>query len=90
MAKYDLVIKRKALKELERIQQPAKEKILQKIELLANEPLPDGVKKLEGEDDLFRIRQGDYRAVFAINFKDHKVTVLTVSIGVTFINECRI
>ena len=78
MAKFELVIKREALKELDRVSSVAKSKMVERIEGLADNPLPDGVKKLEGEDAMFRIRQGDYRAIYTIDFTGRKVTILTV------------
>lgn len=76
--KFELVIKRKALKELARFPRSIQEKLEIKIDALVDDPLPDGVKKLEGEDDMYRIKQGDYRAVYQIDFKVHRVTVLAV------------
>jgi mRNA interferase RelE/StbE len=78
MAKFELVVKRKALKEMERLPQSIKDKLIDKIETLIEKPLPRDAKKLEGEDDMFRIRQGDFRAIYSIDFKNHKVTILTV------------
>ena len=49
------------------------------IDDLANEPRPDGVAKLQGADDLWRIRVGDYRIVYSIN--DGKLLVLVVRLG---------
>ena len=49
------------------------------IDNLANEPRPGGVTKLQGTDDLWRIRVGDYRIVYSIN--DGKLLVLVVRLG---------
>ena len=38
-----------------------------------------GVEKLEGEDDLYRVRVGDYRVVFTIS--DERLIVLVVRIA---------
>jgi mRNA interferase RelE/StbE len=40
---------------------------------------PQGVKKLAGEDDLYRIREGDYRIIYTI--QDKELTVLVVKMG---------
>jgi mRNA interferase RelE/StbE len=50
-----------------------------KINALAENPRPSGIKKLEGEDDLYRIRVGDYRIIYQI--QDDKLIVLVVKIG---------
>ncbi len=37
------------------------ERVIEKIKNLASEPRPDGVVKLKGYDNEYRIRIGDYR-----------------------------
>jgi mRNA interferase RelE/StbE len=53
--------------------------ISEKIDMLAQNPRPPGVKKLKGLADLYRISSGDYRIVFRIHHK--KLLVLVVRIG---------
>jgi len=36
-----------------------------KIEALRDDPFPAGCKKMEGLDDGWRIRSGDYRVIYA-------------------------
>ncbi|WP_309225652.1 type II toxin-antitoxin system RelE/ParE family toxin [Sphaerospermopsis sp. LEGE 08334] len=43
---------------------------------LAEEPRPDGVVKLNGYDNEYRIRIGDYRLVYEI--QDEKLIVLII------------
>lgn len=50
-----------------------------RIEALAEQPRPPGVEKLAGADDLYRVRVGDYRIVYAI--KDEVLLVLVVRVG---------
>ena len=45
---------------------------------LAENPLPRGVKKLEGTKDIFRVRVGDYRILYTINDQDHIIEVARV------------
>ncbi|MBE9055190.1 type II toxin-antitoxin system RelE/ParE family toxin [Sphaerospermopsis sp. LEGE 08334] len=47
-----------------------------KISQLAEEPRPDGVVKLNGYDNEYRIRIGDYRLVYEI--QDEKLIVLII------------
>lgn len=54
-------------------------RLARRINLLANEPRPQGIKKLTGEEDLYRIRVGDYRIVYQI--QDKKLLVLIVRVG---------
>jgi mRNA interferase RelE/StbE len=46
---------------------------------LAADPRPFGVKKLSADEDLFRIRVGDYRIIYQI--RDKELIVLVVKIG---------
>ena len=41
-------------------------RIMARIEGLAREPRPAGMKKLEGMKELYRVRVGDYRVVYQI------------------------
>lgn len=49
------------------------------MRVLQNVPRPQGVKKLAGDDDLYRIREGDYRIVSTL--RDNELVVLVVTIG---------
>ena len=46
---------------------------------LGQEPRPHGVRKLSGEEELYRIRVGDYRVIYAI--EDDALIVLVVAVG---------
>jgi mRNA interferase RelE/StbE len=50
-----------------------------KIQGLAEIPRPPGVKKLEGVDDLYRIRCGDYRIVYQI--EEARLVIVVVNVG---------
>ncbi|MDB9436811.1 type II toxin-antitoxin system RelE/ParE family toxin [Dolichospermum lemmermannii CS-548] len=63
---YQIEFTRGAIKQLQKIPTNIRERIDLKIQELALEPRPDGVKKLESELSLYRIRVGDYRVVYQI------------------------
>jgi mRNA interferase RelE/StbE len=48
-----------------------------RIQDLANEPRPTGCEKLSGKDR-HRLRQGDYRIVYAIDDKKRAITVVRI------------
>lgn len=50
-----------------------------KIAVLAHDPRPPGHTKLEGGSELYRIRSGDYRALYQI--EDDRLRVLVVTAG---------
>ncbi len=62
---YKIVIKKSAKKELEQISPPYTQKIIDAIDALAENPKPEGVKKLKGEE-AYRIRVADYRVIYSI------------------------
>jgi len=78
MAKYKILLKQSAVKELEDIPKKDIKKIIKRIQSLAQNPRPSGAKKLS-DRDRYRIRQGDYRIVYSI--KDNEFTVCIYKIG---------
>ena len=53
---------------------------MKRLITLRTRPRPPGGTKLEGLDHLYRIREGDYRIVYAI--RDTELIVLAVKTGV--------
>jgi mRNA interferase RelE/StbE len=76
---YTIEFSRCAAKELAALPKVEQKKIAKKIDKLANDPFPAGNKKLEGNGEIYRIRQGDYRILYAI--QDKKLIVLVLKIG---------
>jgi mRNA interferase RelE/StbE len=56
-----------------------KARIYQALVDLAEDPRPVGSTKLQGSDNLYRIRVSDYRVIYAI--QDAVLIVLVVEIG---------
>lgn len=79
MSKYRVVINKSAEKELTRLPVEAIVQIREKVSLLADDPRPDGSKKLKGHKDLYRIRISDYRVIYSIN--DGILTVTVIAVG---------
>ena len=78
MASYRLLIKPSAAKELEGIPLKDRQRLVKRIQALADEPRPPGCEKLSGSDR-YRIRQGNYRVVFGI--EDDQLVVVVVKAG---------
>ena len=55
-----------------------RERVSAKIERLADDPFPAGVKKLQGEKNTYRIRVGDYRVVYDVHSSVLLIVVLRV------------
>lgn len=65
---YKITIKKSAAKELENLPIKIISKITTSIYSLAKDPRPLGCKKLKGSnEDLWRIRIGDYRVIYSID-----------------------
>lgn len=78
MAKYKILFRKSAAKELEKLPKVTLRKIIDKIGLLAEDPRPTGCEKLTGQD-LYRVRQGDYRIVYSI--RDNELNIWVIKIG---------
>lgn len=78
MANYKIVFKHSVAKDLRRIPNDDVQRILRRIDSLAQEPRPPGVEKLSG-DEKYRIRQGNYRILYTI--EDLIVTLTIVKVG---------
>ncbi len=79
MAKYSLRIKKSARKELQSIATKAdRQRIVRRIQLLADNPRPPGVLKLSGLER-YRIRQGRYPILYTI--EDTVLIVYAIKIG---------
>jgi mRNA interferase RelE/StbE len=80
VGKYRVLIKPSARKELLAV--PTKkdrQRLVRRIELLAEDPRPAGCQKLAGGGDRYRVRQGQYRIVYEI--QDAELVVLVVKLG---------
>jgi mRNA interferase RelE/StbE len=76
---WQIIIHRKAEKILKRLDGETLERIRRSIRSLANVPRPSGVKKLVGYDNLYRIRVGDWRVIYAIEADRLIILVLEIS-----------
>ena len=66
MSEYKVVLRRSAEKELAALPNQAIARIIVTLKGLENEPRPHGCKKLKGQQNLWRLRVGDYRIVYSI------------------------
>jgi mRNA interferase RelE/StbE len=78
VAKYRVLIKASAAKELETLPKKDRAAIAKRITALGDDPRPSGCQKLSG-DQKYSIRQGPYRILYVI--EDEKIVVVVVKIG---------
>jgi mRNA interferase RelE/StbE len=77
MAAYSLFFKESVQKDLDGIPKKDLRRILTRIKSLAGNPRPQGCEKLTGQGR-YRLRQGRYRIVYAIQDEHRTVTVVKV------------
>lgn len=73
---YEVEFTSAAAKQIRKLQRPARERLLDAIEDLQDDPRPHGAKKLVGEDLAWRIRVGDYRVIYEVIDSQLLVTVV--------------
>ena len=75
---YKIEVSKSAKKDLKSLPRKDLLKIAILIEELANDPFPVGCKKLKGIDNLYRVRQGNYRILYTIENKILTIVILKV------------
>lgn len=76
--RYRVEISRRAAKVVTSLEKPLRRRVLAAIDGLADDPRPDGCKKLVGQDG-WRIRVGDYRIIYEVH--DQVLLVIVVDLG---------
>jgi mRNA interferase RelE/StbE len=77
-AEYAITFTRAARRELEALDAGLVGRLLRRIEALAVIPRPSGCRKLRGTSNLWRIRVGDYRVIYAVSDDERVVDVRVV------------
>jgi mRNA interferase RelE/StbE len=73
---YTIIIPKPVQKQLDSLSDIIRNRILEEVVQLAEDPRPPGVVKLRGYDCEYRIRIGDYRVRYEISDKDSVVILL--------------
>jgi mRNA interferase RelE/StbE len=76
---YQIIFKPAAQRDLKKLSPKIQKRILSEIIGLSENPRFQGVEKLAGYEDLFRLRVGDFRVIFEVH--EAEVLVLIVRIG---------
>ena len=74
---YNLFVKKSAERELRALPKQDLRRVTERLLRLSHNPRPPGCEKLSGHDQ-YRIRQGDYRIVYAIDDAARVVTLVKV------------
>ena len=78
MDAYKIFFKRSVEKDFKAIPKKDLNRILNRIEKLAEDPRPSGSEKLTGHER-YRVRQGLYRIAYSI--QDNELTIWVVKVG---------
>ena len=79
MGRYRVFIKPSAVRETQAVAEKKQRRlIVARIEALSEDPRPPGCEKLTGREQ-YRVRQGAYRIVYAI--EDDRFVVYVVKVG---------
>jgi mRNA interferase RelE/StbE len=76
---YGVHFKPSAADAIRKLPKSQQRRVIAKAEALAETPRPPGCRKLLGEDELYRVRVGDYRIVYAV--RDQDLIILVVRVG---------
>lgn len=75
---YRVVIPKPVKKQLDQLPQTVFQRMLPRLWGLQEEPRPQGCVKLQGGEDEYRIRIGDYRIRYAIDDAEQTIILLHV------------
>lgn len=51
-------------------------RLIDKIDTLGDNPVPSDAKAIVGKHGVFRIRIGDYRVLYRINYSENKIIIV--------------
>ncbi len=78
MGHHEVEISRTAEKRLRKLPRDVQERIVRRMLLLAEDPFPQGAKKLTGYDDVYRVRVGRYRILYSVSRRRLVIIILKV------------
>ncbi len=64
---------RRVQRELRALHEPDHRRVLSVLQALASDPRPPGCEKLD--DDVYRVRVGDWRIIYQVNEEFHRIDV---------------
>ncbi len=77
MTEYTVRISTHAHRQIKALPRSLQESILQALRALRSDPRPPGAKELTGMEHVYRVREADYRIVYAI--RDDVLVVMVLS-----------
>ena len=79
MASYNIEVSSTAEKQLRKLSQKDQINVLKRIQELSREPRPNHSRKLRGQDNIYRVRVGNYRILYSI--ENRHLTIIILKVG---------
>lgn len=79
MTTYRVELEKRAVKDLKSLDGTARARVMAIIQTLADNPRPQGAKRLQGYDgEALRVRVGDYRVIYKVDDIVRVVAVIRI------------
>lgn len=75
---HTIKFKKSAEKDFGKLPSNYQRLIAGRIDTLIEDPHPAGSEKLKGRDDVYRVRQGDWRILYTVDDSERIVTILGI------------
>ena len=76
---FNIEYSNQAVKFLKKADKNLARRILEKIEELKSQPILHDSKSIEGyKEKLFRVRIGDYRAIYEVDYTNNKIGIVRI------------
>ncbi|HEC56971.1 MAG TPA: type II toxin-antitoxin system RelE/ParE family toxin [Candidatus Syntrophoarchaeum butanivorans] len=75
---YSIYFNRDVKKFLERLDRLQKERIKTKLLSLSRDPFIGDVKKVQGRENVYRVRIGDFRVLYLVNHEEKEIYVVKI------------
>jgi mRNA interferase RelE/StbE len=79
MKSYRIEISATAERQIRKLPRADQVRVIRVIRALSTDPRPTGCRKMSGHDDVFRVRIGRYRVLYAI--EDRRLVVIVLKVG---------
>jgi len=79
MAEYSIEVSATAERQIMKLSERDRHRVINIIIKLGVEPRPRGCRKLQGYDDIYRVRTGVFRLLYSV--EDDRLLVLVLKVG---------
>lgn len=79
MSDYRIELSATAERQFRKLAKSAQRRLAIAINSLASDPRPRGSRRLQGYDDVYRVRSGVYRIIYSIS--DKRLLIIVLKVG---------